>query len=654
MEFHFASHSKTRKRSKQEKNIDFIKNSSPTKYKQQHIDHKASKQELEGEERNDDFNMQLVQYNDHKHQKIGIDSKNCHYKKICQKIESSNTESYDDGYSEDVINCNDESRFTNLQLTVSQPSPNIFSIEEEYFFENGINHHGQRRNSNDDLNFYAPVYKSKSIKTTNINHSNSAFKPMKASFQQSVFDKYVIKDQHLNKSHFHDEGNECESISINLQEENNLSLSRYANSDKNKNKESDVSINIPQIGYYKIERAESFNTHCIDPKNIQKKEKKRKIPISKSNSIPDLKNQLEISKTNAKKDEVDSNEVNNNDNQSNNPLNKKTDRYGWFITENEIMTPQKIKILQLESAIEFKREQKWIKMIKNWDYFMSNKLYKIKSRIKKGIPDCLRSKVWQLILDPDACSIKQNSENQENKRPSIQSYILIGRSKCCKTIEADLHRTMPHVKMFCDETAINSLREILHAYSNKDAEIGYYQGMAFLAAILLVYLDEIQAFWCFVNLMNGPHLQFRRLYIHKFSGLNDLNKLWEKLLDLKFPKVSHNLKEEKIYPILYTPAWFLSSYISLPFEPTLKLRIFDRILMFGARALLSFGLVIIALNKKLLETEKATKILLYLQHPDEHEAFKDWRNVISKFDEHWLSQSDYDKLFKITNVQKFF
>lgn len=279
---------------------------------------------------------------------------------------------------------------------------------------------------------------------------------------------------------------------------------------------------------------------------------------------------------------------------------------------------------------------------------MTNKLYKIKSRIKKGIPDCLRSKVWQLLLDPEACSPKQGDDSQENKRPSIQSYILIGRSKSCKTIEADLHRTMPHVKMFCDESVINFLREILHAYSNKDTETGYYLGMAFLAAILLVYLDEVQVFWFFVNLMNGPKLQFRRLFIHKFSGLNELNLVWEKLLALKFACV------EKIDPILYTPAWFLCSYLSLPFESTLKLRIFDRTLMFGARDLLSFGLTIIALNKKLLETEKAPKILLYLQHPDEHESFKDWRNVISKFDELWLSQSDYDRLFKITNIPKFF
>lgn len=41
--------------------------------------------------------------------------------------------------------------------------------------------------------------------------------------------------------------------------------------------------------------------------------------------------------------------------------------------------------------------EKWNFMIKNFDDFYTNKFEKIKSRARKGIPDCLRGFVWQYL-----------------------------------------------------------------------------------------------------------------------------------------------------------------------------------------------------------------------------------------------------------------
>jgi hypothetical protein len=41
--------------------------------------------------------------------------------------------------------------------------------------------------------------------------------------------------------------------------------------------------------------------------------------------------------------------------------------------------------------------EKWNYMIKNFDDFYTNKFEKIKSRARKGIPDCLRGFVWQYL-----------------------------------------------------------------------------------------------------------------------------------------------------------------------------------------------------------------------------------------------------------------
>lgn len=60
-----------------------------------------------------------------------------------------------------------------------------------------------------------------------------------------------------------------------------------------------------------------------------------------------------------------------------------------------------------EIKIERSREQKWVKMINNWDHVSTEKL---KRRVYKGIPNSLRGKVWAKLLHVD-----QLTDDQKNK-----------------------------------------------------------------------------------------------------------------------------------------------------------------------------------------------------------------------------------------------
>ena len=50
---------------------------------------------------------------------------------------------------------------------------------------------------------------------------------------------------------------------------------------------------------------------------------------------------------------------------------------------------------------EERRVRKWRKMIgvggSDWTYYVKRKPHVVKRRIRKGIPDCLRGLIWQLI-----------------------------------------------------------------------------------------------------------------------------------------------------------------------------------------------------------------------------------------------------------------
>ena len=56
------------------------------------------------------------------------------------------------------------------------------------------------------------------------------------------------------------------------------------------------------------------------------------------------------------------------------------------------------------------------------------------------------------------------------------------------------------------------LHSLLGAYACYRPDVGYVQGMSFLAAILILNMEEAEAFVCFANLLNRPcHMAFFRL-----------------------------------------------------------------------------------------------------------------------------------------------
>lgn len=69
-----------------------------------------------------------------------------------------------------------------------------------------------------------------------------------------------------------------------------------------------------------------------------------------------------------------------------------------------------------EIKIERVREQKWLKMIFNWDKVSPEKL---KRRVYKGIPNSLRGKVWAKLLRVD-----QLTDDQKHQYKVILYLIL--------------------------------------------------------------------------------------------------------------------------------------------------------------------------------------------------------------------------------------
>ena len=93
-------------------------------------------------------------------------------------------------------------------------------------------------------------------------------------------------------------------------------------------------------------------------------------------------------------------------------------------------------------------------------------------------------------------------------------------------IENDLPRTFPTVEFYNQETDsgknhVEQLRRILRAFTVMRPDIGYVQGMSYLAGFLLLENNEFQTFVLFHNLI----IKSQILTFYKFEANDIIQRL---------------------------------------------------------------------------------------------------------------------------------
>lgn len=77
----------------------------------------------------------------------------------------------------------------------------------------------------------------------------------------------------------------------------------------------------------------------------------------------------------------------------------------------------------------------------------------------------------------------------------------LNSSKVVSNAGFDSSNTFDVVVQVGDSKGQHALRNLMQWYAVLDPEVGYCQGMGFIAALLLTYLIEEHAFYCFYSLM---------------------------------------------------------------------------------------------------------------------------------------------------------
>ena len=211
------------------------------------------------------------------------------------------------------------------------------------------------------------------------------------------------------------------------------------------------------------------------------------------------------------------------------------------------------------------------KQLEVWKRLNGNytKNEKLKQLVRQGIPRQYRCNVWM-----DVSGAKTKMKNN----PGLFDE-LIGKSG--KTYESvkdtngeyhldiikrDLPRTFPENSKFSDGVMRNNLQDILLAFALYKPDIGYCQGLNFIAGSLLLALQqedgELRAeecFWLIVALVEIiPDYYSSRMV----SLSNDIEVL-QKLLQKRIPKTMTHLRGFQIPLQAFLTKWFVCLYVDI-------------------------------------------------------------------------------------------
>ncbi|XP_051756944.1 USP6 N-terminal-like protein [Ctenopharyngodon idella] len=267
-----------------------------------------------------------------------------------------------------------------------------------------------------------------------------------------------------------------------------------------------------------------------------------------------------------------------------------TDRFG-FLHEEELPTPSALE--EKQKQVEIERVQKWLKMLKNWSkYRNSDRMIK---RVYKGIPLQLRGQAWALLLDVEKVK-SDNAGKYERMKEQAQLY-----SPEIKQIDLDINRTFRNHIMFMDRFGVKqqSLFHVLSAYSVYNTEVSYCQGMSQIAAILLMFMNEEDAFWALSQLLTNQKHAMHGFFVPGFPKLQRFQNHHDQILSKLLPKLKKHLDKEQMSSGIYSTKWFLQCFIDrTPF--TLTLRLWDIFILEGEKVLTAMAYTILQLHRKRL------------------------------------------------------
>uniref|UniRef100_A0A673UWI8 TBC1 domain family member 4 n=1 Tax=Suricata suricatta TaxID=37032 RepID=A0A673UWI8_SURSU len=231
--------------------------------------------------------------------------------------------------------------------------------------------------------------------------------------------------------------------------------------------------------------------------------------------------------------------------------------------------------------------------------------------LKEGVPKSRRGEIWQFL----ALQYRLRHRLPNKQQPPDISYkeLLKQLTTQQHAILVDLGRTFPTHPYFSAQLGAGqlSLFNLLKAYSLLDKEVGYCQGISFVAGVLLLHMSEEQAFEMLKFLMYDQG--FRKQYRPDMMSLQIQMYQLSRLLHDYHRDLYNHLEENEISPSLYAAPWFLTLFAS-QFPLGFVARVFDIIFLQGTEVIFKVALSLLSSQEALImECESFESIVEFLK-----------------------------------------
>ncbi|XP_051546196.1 TBC1 domain family member 12 isoform X2 [Myxocyprinus asiaticus] len=271
--------------------------------------------------------------------------------------------------------------------------------------------------------------------------------------------------------------------------------------------------------------------------------------------------------------------------------------------------------------------------------------------IRIGIPPAIRGQVWKCLLNIDSLRVASSFDYEacqaEIRRPlvdlGVSEYSIISTIDSLvdteneissgqasghpntdltlfKQIALDLQRSFPTHRTLMGHRpeAIEGqakLFRVLSAYARYNPQIGYVQGMSYIAAVLLMILSEEEAFWALVALLEKPKY-LSELFDSSMKKIQHQALVFHQLLKHRKPLLFQHLENLGVSSLHFIMQWFLTLFTSLPCWDSV-LAVWDLIMLHGLQAVFRTGLTIVLLleSRIMNMSEEATVLPVLLRVP---------------------------------------